>query len=107
MAAELVHGSGEIDGDCLIYRWWLHDTMFPGRGFITISYLALTGSVVFVELKIVETIKRSGLFVPWPNPGDPVCQDRTQRLWTNQKMAKTPSVAIDRALSSVSMVHER
>lgn len=79
----------------------------PRGGSITISYLALTGSVVFVELKIVETIKRSGLFVPWPNPGDPVCQDRTQRLWTNQKMAKTPSVAIDRALSSVSMVHER
>lgn len=78
---------------------WLHDTMFPGRGFITISYLALTGSVVVVESKIVETIKRSGLFVPWSNPGDPVCQDLTQRLWTNQKTVKTPGVAIDRVLS--------
>lgn len=91
MVAELVHGSGEIDGGCLIYRW-LRDTMFPGEALspcLILHYLHATASVVVVELKILETIKWSGLFMPWPNPGDPVCQDLTQRLWTNHKMVKT------------------
>lgn len=96
-----VHGSGEMDGGCLIYRW-LHDTILPGEAlspYLILLCLHATRSVVVVESKIVETIKRSGLFMPCPNPGDPVCQDLTQRLWTNQKMVKTPIVAIDRVLS--------
>ena len=64
----------------------------PGRALspcLILHYLHATASVVVVELKILETIKWSGLFMPWPNPGDPVCQDLTQRLWTNHKMVKT------------------
>ena len=60
---ELVRGSGEIDSGCLIYRW-LRDTMFPGEALspcLILHYLRATGSVVVVELKILETIKRSGL----------------------------------------------
>lgn len=71
----------------------------PGRLYHRI--LSCSGCILqeALSLKILEAIKRSGLFMPWPNTGDPVCQGLTQRLWTNRKMAKTPSVAIDRVLS--------
>ena len=89
MVAELVHDSGEIDGGCLIYRR-LHDTMFPGEAlspYLILFWVQDTESVI-VELEILERFKRSGLFMLWPNPGDSVCQDLTQSLWTNQ-MVKT------------------
>lgn len=107
MAAELVHGSGEIDGNCLIYRW-LHDTTFPGEAlspYLILLWLPATGNVVVEDPRNNQTV---WAVMPWPNPGDPVCQDLTQRLWTNQKMVKTPNVAIGRVfVLSVSMIHER
>lgn len=58
MTAELVHGSGGIDGDCLIYRW-LHDTTLPGEAlspYLILLWLHTTGSVVVEDPRSNQTV---------------------------------------------------